>query len=80
MTAHQGDASRSLILTGQATFYDDKTSAYSDAQNVALTYKGPFNARLKDETGIDLGRIDVNKDAIAFNHLIMNLMRKFIMA
>lgn len=70
LTVHQGDTSRGLILMGQATFYDNKTSAYKNAQNIALTYKGPFNARSKDEIGIGLGRIGVNKNAIIFNYMV----------
>lgn len=72
LTRHHGDESRGLTLMGQATFYDDKTSAYSDAQNIAVVYKGLFDARPSDEIGIGLARIGVNTDAIKFNGKVEN--------
>ncbi|WP_445117043.1 carbohydrate porin [Acinetobacter sp. WZC-1] len=66
LTTHHGDPSRGLTVMGQATFYDSKTGAYSDAENLALVYKGPLDARPKDEIGIGVVRIGVNTDAVNF--------------
>ncbi len=70
ITIHNGDASRGLTIMGQATFYDNKTSTYSDAENLAVVYTGAFDARPKDEIGIGLARIAVNTDAVNFRGIV----------
>lgn len=72
LTTHNGDASRGLTVLGQVNIYDKTTSVFSDAQNIALVYKGAFDARPHDEIGIGLARIAVNKDSQDYNGQVDN--------
>ena len=72
LTTHNGDASRGLTVLGQVNIYDKTTSVFSDAQNIALVYKGAFDARPQDEIGIGLARIAVNKDSQNYNGRVDN--------
>lgn len=72
LTTHNGNASRGLTVLGQVNIYDKKTSDFADAQNIALVYKGISDARPRDEIGIGVARIAVNKDAQKYNGRINN--------
>ncbi|KAB7895160.1 porin [Rouxiella sp. S1S-2] len=62
LTAVNGDNSRGLSLTVQGVMNDKKTSSTDNYQSVAITYKGIFDSRPKDELGFGVGRIHVNSD------------------
>lgn len=57
-----GSADRGLTLTVQAVMNDHKTAKTDNYQAIALTWKGPFDARPQDEIGIGAARIHVNSD------------------
>jgi porin len=63
LTDHNGDKSRGLSIAANATFHDKDTNVVDNYQNLMLVYKGPFNARPKDDVGIGIARIHVNEDA-----------------
>jgi porin len=63
LTDHNGDKSRGLNIAANATFHDKDTNVVDNYQQLMLTYKGPFNARPKDDMGIGIARIHVNEDA-----------------
>jgi porin len=58
--AMDGSANRGLTMTVQAVMNDHKTSKTDNYQAIALTWKGPFDARPEDEIGIGAARIHVN--------------------
>lgn len=60
LTAQGGSRDRGLTLTVQAVMNDHKTSKTDNYQSVALTWKGPFDARPQDEIGVAAGRIHIN--------------------
>jgi porin len=62
LTSHNGDASRGLNIAANATFHDKDTNLVDNYQSVMLVYKGPFDARPKDDVGIGVARIHVNDD------------------
>lgn len=62
LTAMGGDNQRGLGVTVQAVMNDQKTSKTDNYQSVALVWKGPFDARPKDEIGLGAARIHVNSD------------------
>ncbi|KAA8734699.1 carbohydrate porin [Acinetobacter qingfengensis] len=62
LTTHTNDASRGLSIMGQVALYDNKTSIFQDAENIALVYKGLAESRAKDEIGLGLSRISVDSD------------------
>ncbi|UVL44979.1 carbohydrate porin [Pseudomonas moraviensis] len=62
LTSHNGDASRGLNIAANATFHDKDTNFIDNYQSVMFVYKGPFDARPKDDIGIGAARIHVNKD------------------
>ncbi|RON99983.1 porin [Pseudomonas moraviensis] len=62
LTSHNGDATRGLNIAANATFHDKDTNFIDNYQSVMLVYKGPFDARPKDDIGIGAARIHVNKD------------------
>lgn len=62
LTAQGGSADRGITLTLQAVMNDHKTSKTDNYQSIALTWKGPFDARPQDEIGIGASRIHVNSD------------------
>ncbi|APG19531.1 carbohydrate porin [Kosakonia radicincitans] len=60
LTAQGGSSDRGITLTVQAVMNDHKTSKTDNYQSIALTWKGPFDARPQDEIGIGAGRIHIN--------------------
>ena len=62
LTSHNGDASRGLNIAANATFHDKDTNFIDNYQSVMFVYKGPFDARPKDDIGIGAARIHVNDD------------------
>jgi len=62
LTSHNGDATRGLNIAANATFHDKDTNFIDNYQSVMFVYKGPFDARPKDDVGIGAARIHVNKD------------------
>ena len=57
VTSLASDQSRGLSVFANATVHDKKTNAID---NYVLVYKGPFNARAKDDIGFALARVHVN--------------------
>ena len=62
LTSHNGDASRGLNIAANATFHDKETNLVDNYQSIMLVYKGPFDARPKDDVGIGAARLHVNDD------------------
>ncbi|MEW5711869.1 carbohydrate porin [Pseudomonas sp. SB113] len=62
LTTHNGDASRGLNIAANVTFHDKDTNFIDNYQSLMFVYKGPFDARPKDDVGIGFGRIHVNDD------------------
>lgn len=62
LTTHNGDASRGLNIAANATFHDKETNTVDNYQSLMLVYKGPFDARPKDDVGIGAARLHVNND------------------
>ena len=62
LTSHNGDASRGLNIAANATFHDKDTNFIDNYQSLMFVYKGPFDARPKDDVGIGFARIHVNDD------------------
>ena len=62
LTSHNGDASRGLHVAANATFHDKATNIVDNYQSLMFVYKGPFDARPKDDIGIGAARIHVNDD------------------
>ncbi len=62
LTTHNGDASRGLNIAANATFHDKETNLVDNYQSIMLVYKGPFDARPKDDIGIGAARLHVNDD------------------
>jgi porin len=62
LTTHNGDASRGLNIAANATFHDKDTNTVDNYQSIMLVYKGPFDARPKDDVGIGAARLHVNDD------------------
>ena len=62
LTTHNGDASRGLNIAANATFHDKETNTVDNYQSIMLVYKGPFDARPKDDVGIGAARLHVNDD------------------
>lgn len=62
LTSHNGDATRGLNIAANATFHDKDTNFIDNYQSVMFVYKGPFDARPKDDIGIGAARIHVNDD------------------
>jgi len=60
LTAQGGSTDRGITLTLQAVMNDHKTSKTDNYQAIAMTWKGPFDARPQDEIGIGASRIHVN--------------------
>lgn len=60
LTVQGGSNERGLTLTVQAVMNNHETSKTDNYQSIALTWKGPFDARPQDEIGIGAGRIHVN--------------------
>jgi porin len=62
LTSHNGDASRGLNVAANATFHDKATNIVDNYQSLMFVYKGPFDARPKDDIGIGFARIHVNNE------------------
>ncbi|NWA27152.1 porin [Pseudomonas gingeri] len=62
LTDYKGDASRGLNIAANATFHDKDTNFIDNYQSIMLVFKGPFDARPKDDVGLGIGRIHVNSD------------------
>ena len=62
LTSHNGDATRGLNIAANATFHDKDTNFVDNYQSLMFVYKGPFDARPKDDVGIGAARIHVNDD------------------
>ncbi|HDS1734102.1 carbohydrate porin [Pseudomonas sp. BP8] len=60
VTAQASDQSRGLSLFANATLHDKKTNAIDNYVQAGLVYKGPFDARAKDDIGFALARVHVN--------------------
>ncbi|HEK2527750.1 TPA: carbohydrate porin OprB, partial [Pseudomonas aeruginosa] len=62
VTSHNGDASRGLSLFVNLTVHDKATNVVDNYQQLGMVYKGPFDARPKDDIGLGIARIHVNDD------------------
>jgi porin len=63
LTTRNGDASRGLSVFASLTQQDKATSGIESFQNLGLVYRGPFDARPKDDLGLGIARLKVN-DAV----------------
>lgn len=54
--------SRGLTVMGQVAMYDNKSSIFNDAENIALVYKGLFDSRVQDEVGLGVSRIGLDSE------------------
>ena len=70
LTSHNGDASRGLNIAANATFHDKETNVVDNYQSLMFVYKGPFDARPKDDVGIGFSRIHVNEDVKKNSELV----------
>lgn len=71
ITAHDGDASRGLSLFASLTVHDKATSGIESFQNIGAVYKGPFDARPRDDIGLGIARLKVN-DAVTRRQRLAN--------
>ncbi|KQZ84775.1 carbohydrate porin [Pseudomonas sp. Root562] len=62
LTTHHGDASRGLSVFASVTVHDKATSGIESFQNIGAVYRGPFDARPKDDIGLGVARLLVNDD------------------
>lgn len=62
LTTQGGSAERGLGITVQTVMNDHKTAKVDNYQSVALTWKGPFDARPQDEIGFGVARLHINGD------------------
>jgi len=60
VTSQASDHTRGLSLFANATVHDKKTNAIDNYVQAGVVYKGPFNARAKDDIGFALARVHVN--------------------
>ncbi|MCO7516629.1 carbohydrate porin [Pseudomonas guariconensis] len=60
LTSLASDQSRGLSLFANATLHDKKTNAIDNYVQAGVVYKGPFDARAKDDIGFALARVHVN--------------------
>ncbi|MDF0731157.1 carbohydrate porin [Pseudomonas entomophila] len=74
VTSLASDASRGLSLFANATLHDKKTNAIDNYVQAGVVYKGPFQARAKDDIGFALARVHVNP-AYRKNARLANLAR-----
>ena len=73
VTSQASDASRGLSLFANATVHDKDTNYIDNYQQLGLVYKGPFDARPKDDIGFGVARIHVNDDAKKQRRLVNDL-------
>lgn len=71
LTTHHGDASRGLSVFASVTVHDKATSGIESFQNIGAVYKGPFDARPKDDIGLGVARLLVN-DAVTKRQRLIN--------
>jgi porin len=71
ITTHAGDASRGLSLFASVTVHDKATSGIESFQNIGAVYKGPFDARPRDDIGLGIARLKVN-DAVTRRQRLAN--------
>lgn len=76
LTTHNGDASRGLNIAANVTFHDKDTNVVDNYQSLMLVYKGPFDARTKDDVGIGVSRIHANDD-VKKNSELLNAAKGF---
>lgn len=62
VTSYNGDASRGLGLFVDLTVHDKTTNVVDNYQQLGMVYKGPFDARLKDDIDLDIACTRVNDD------------------
>lgn len=60
VTSLASDQSRGLSVFANATVHDKKTNAIDNYVQAGLVFKGPFDARAKDDIGFALARVHVN--------------------
>ena len=60
VTSLASDQSRGLSVFTNATVHDKKTNAIDNYVQAGLVFKGPFDARAKDDIGFALARVHVN--------------------
>ncbi len=60
ITSLASDQSRGLSLFANATMHDKKTNVIDNYVQAGLVYKGPFDARAKDDIGFALARVHAN--------------------
>ncbi|MBA1203408.1 porin [Pseudomonas capeferrum] len=60
VTSLASDQSRGLSLFANATLHDKKTNAIDNYVQAGVVFKGPFDARVKDDIGFALARVHVN--------------------
>ena len=60
VTSLASDQSRGLSLFANATMHDKKTNAIDNYVQAGGVYKGPFDARAKDDIGLAVARVHVN--------------------
>ncbi|MFK3682530.1 carbohydrate porin [Pseudomonas sp. NPDC088890] len=60
VTSLASDQSRGLSMFANATVHDKKTNAIDNYVQAGVVYKGPFDARAKDDIGFALARVHVN--------------------
>ncbi|ENA30023.1 hypothetical protein HMPREF1487_08277 [Pseudomonas sp. HPB0071] len=63
LTKHNGDASRGLSVFANFTVHDKATNKVDNYIQAGVVYKGPFDARPKDDIGFGVARIHTNSDA-----------------
>lgn len=73
LTTRASDQSRGLNVFANATVHDKKTNAIDNYVQAGVVYKGPFDARPKDDIGFAMARVHVNpayrKNAEATNQV-----------
>ncbi|WP_296263439.1 carbohydrate porin [Pseudomonas sp. UBA6562] len=74
VSAQASDSSRGLALFANATLHDKKTNAIDHYVQAGLVYKGPFDARAKDDIGFAVAAVHVNP-AFRKNARMANLAR-----
>jgi porin len=60
VTSLASDHSRGLSVFANATLHDKKTNAIDNYVQAGVVYKGPFDARAKDDIGFALARVHAN--------------------
>ncbi|WP_409567151.1 carbohydrate porin [Pseudomonas sp.] len=60
VSAQASDRSRGLTLFANATLHDKKTNAIDHYLQAGLVYRGPFDARPKDDVGFAVAGVHVN--------------------